>query len=469
MRALRLSLYLIVGLFLGSYLTLARAESIPATPGSSSGGAVEKVYQYSGSSLSTDHDALCVQFIATMTQPSTFTGWQEPSACKGTDRFGNQNVTLKQLDVFYRCVNSPSNIGVSSSLQCPVPTSCPDSSWTLSGSTCSRPDCVAPQTRQPDGTCKALNKCEGKDATPPSYAWVSFNKGNSPYGNRCKDGCQVAQTGPVSHPTLNPDADSYVGGTNDFHQLMKTQYFAVECTVGQDGAVAPETPTPAEKAPPPTKKPAPCAATEGVLTSSSGTVACVPEGTADARKPEVGKSVKEEAFQDGSTKKTETTTTRDPATNATSTSSTTTTTPAANGQEGMAGAVGTSTSKGGTGGSSGNGDGEGDGNCDPTLNFCGGPGTDGLYQKKEKTLDTVLSTFQGTVKGSPVGQASTQFFNVTTPSGGCPSWVVTVPYLNVTLSGAEYFCNGTILAALQAAGAVMLALASYIAFTWAFL
>lgn len=401
--------------------------------------------------------------------PLTYSGTFNASMhCEGFPDW--QNVSLTGSAVCPNGGNITSFTGTSgTSSYLPVCSkTCSAGEEMLPSGVCAAP-CVAPQVRQADGTCKAANKCDGKDSTPPSYAWVSFNKGNSPYGNRCKDGCQVAQTGPVSHPTLNPDGDSYVGGTNDFHQLMKTQYFAVECTVGQDGAVAPETPTPADKAPPPTKKPAPCAATEGVLTSSSGTVACVPEGTADARKPDVGKTTKEEAFQDGSTKKTETTTTRDPATNATSTSSTTTTTPAANGQAGEAGTPGTSSSKGGSGGTSGNGDGEGDGNCDPTLNFCGGPDTKGLYEKKEKTLGAVLSTFQGEVKGSPVGQASTQFFNVSAPSGGCPSWVVTVPYLNITLSGAEYFCNGTILAALQAAGAVMLALASYIAFTWAFL
>lgn len=348
--------------------------------------------------------------------------------------------------------------------------SCPSGqNWTLNGSVCSRPDCVEPETRQSDGTCKASNKCEGKDLTPPTFAWVSFNKGNSPYGTRCKDGCEVAQTGPVSHPTLNPDGDHYVGGTHDFHQLMKTQYFAVECKVGQDGAVAPEPTTPPENAPPPTKKKPPCDASEGVLTSSKGTVACVPEGTADARKPDVGKTKKEEVFQDGSTRNTETTTTRDPATNATHTSSTTTNTPANNGSAGQAGAVGTSTSQSGTGGKAGDGDGEGDGNCDPTLNFCGGPGTDGMYTKKEKTMASVFTQFQNTVKNSPLGSASTDFFTVSTPGGSCPAWSVQVPMLNVTLNAADYFCNATILAALQGAGYVMLALATYIAFTWAFL
>lgn len=380
--------------------------------------------------------------------------------CSMGDSTYNNNVYVEYP--FYHCPNGGTLSGTTCTKTCNA------GEELLSSGVCA-PPCPPGALRQPDGTCKASNKCEGKDLIPPTYLWVSFNKGNSPYGIRCKDGCEVAQTGPVSHPTLNPDGDFYVGGMFDFHHLMKTQYFAVECTVGEDGAVAPEPTTPPEKAPPPTKKKPPCDASEGVLTSSKGTVACVPEGTADARKPDVGKTKKEEVFQDGSTRKTETTTTRDPATNATHTSSTTTNTPASNGSAGQAGAVGTSSSQSGTGGKAGDGDGEGDGNCDPTLNFCGGPGTDGIYAKKEKTMASVFSQFQNTISGSALGSASTGFFTVSTPGGSCPAWSVHVPMLEVTLNAADYFCNATILAALQGAGYVMLALATYIAFTWAFL
>lgn len=190
---------------------------------------------------------------------------------------------------------------------------------------------------------------------------------------------------------------------------------------------------------------------------------CLPSGTPNTSTPKVESSKKTETFPDSSTKTTETTKTTDPNTGATATTTTSTST------GGQSGTAGTSSSTENGTGVDGDGDGDGDGDCDPTLNFCGGPATDKLYTKKEKTMESVFSEFKSTVSGSGVGQATTSFFNVSTPGGSCPGWSVQVPYLNVTLSGADIFCGGAILAALQGAGAVMLALATYIAFTWAFL
>lgn len=93
---------------------------------------------------------------------------------------------------------------------------------------------------------------------------------------------------------------------------------------------------PNDKPMPETKEP-PCAPGEGVGTSSSGKVLCVPEGTPNAPKPIVNKTEKKETFPDGSEKTTKTTTTKDPSTGATNTSSTSTST------GGMAGSAGSST------------------------------------------------------------------------------------------------------------------------------
>lgn len=238
--------------------------------------------------------------------------------------------------------------------------SCPTGQgWTLSGATCTRPDCAAGQTRQPDGTCK--NPCEGKDQLPPTFAWISYNKGASPYGIKCDNGCKVWQTGPVSHPTMNPTGETYIGGSHDIHALMKTAYTNEQCTLGQDGATAPNTPTPAPDIPPDRDKP-PCDAGEGVMTSSSGKVGCVPAGTVDASTPQVGTTTSTVTHPDGSTTTTTTTTTRDPTTGATSTTTTITNTPGPGGgtQSGEPGTTtGTSDSNGG--GGNGNGDGEEDG------------------------------------------------------------------------------------------------------------
>lgn len=68
----------------------------------------------------------------------------------------------------------------------------------------------------------------------------------------------------------------------------------------------------------------PCGDNEGVLTSSSGKVACVPEGTTTARKPEVKKTESKETKPNGEIITTEKKTVTDPATGATWTSTTST-------------------------------------------------------------------------------------------------------------------------------------------------
>ncbi|MCG2577594.1 hypothetical protein LZ012_11380 [Dechloromonas sp. XY25] len=187
--------------------------------------------------------------------------------------------------------------------------------------------CTDPNVPNENGVCgPPPSRCAGKDQLPPTFAWVSFNKGNSPYGSRCNAGCLVYQTGPVSHPTMNPNGDAYVGGTHDRHELMKTQYTATECTVGQDGAVAPEPTVEPNKAPPPTPKKPNCDASEGVLTTSKGTVACVPEGTVEARKPTVQRAESKATAPNGDVTVTNKTTTTDPATGAKETVTSTTTT-----------------------------------------------------------------------------------------------------------------------------------------------
>lgn len=95
-----------------------------------------------------------------------------------------------------------------------------------------------------------------------------------------------------------------------------------------------------------------CAADEGVLTSSSGTVACVPSGI-PAEKPVVTSSKSTEQFPDGSSKTTETTYTKDPVSQVQDTQQTITNTPAAGGGSGQAGPVGVVTASGSKAPSSG--------------------------------------------------------------------------------------------------------------------
>lgn len=166
---------------------------------------------------------------------------------------------------------------------------------------------------------------------------------------------------------------------------MGAQFWAGRRTTAT-GAVCNASDAVVDKPQPPKKKP-PCEAGEGVMTSSAGTVACVPEGTPGAVKPEVEVKKRKETYPDGSVKETVETTTKDNNTGATNRSTSTTST------GGLSGSAGSSTSEEdtqpkipGTGSGTGSGDGDGDGDdgdCEGDDCSHGEfPGTDGLYEKK---------------------------------------------------------------------------------------
>lgn len=341
------------------------------------------------------------------------------------------------------------------------------------GSMCDIPEpCPSGTVRQPDGTCSA--PCEAgqsaNERVPVAWAVCDSDSYNCVYGGKSNytwpstycDGKCIVQTSGVETGSCGADAGASVDSPKPIRCTLNGTTTAQSCSTKTDFSPS---------APPaiPQKKP-PCDAGEGVLTSSSGAVKCVPSST-PGNEPKQSNNKKVETFPDGSTRTTERTTTTDPGTGATSEGVKVTNTPNSSGGQGQAGVVGTT--EGGTESSSKSSgkeqESEDDANCDPKKDMCGNPGTDGIYTKKEKTMASVFTQFQNTIKGSALGSASTDFFTVSTPGGSCPAWSVHVPMLDITLNAADYFCNGTILAALQGAGYVMLALATYIAFTWAFL
>ena len=177
----------------------------------------------------------------------------------------------------------------------------PNQGWTLSGSTCSRPDCPANTTRdETTGACTSV--CETRAQQAPTYGWyTSAVGGPSVEGSYCDSGCSVA---------LNPapTGTSYNNGVTKIQRYEKVN-LPFACT---NGAAIPGTSVDPGQVPPEPPKRPPCAATEGVLTSTSGRIACVPSGTPSAQTPQVRKEFKIDRFPDGSTKTTETTYTKDP-------------------------------------------------------------------------------------------------------------------------------------------------------------
>lgn len=207
--------------------------------------------------------------------------------------------------------------------------SCPaGQGWTLSGSSCTRPACTAGQQRDANGQCVSV-------ACPSGQYSSGYYGGSAPAYACASNGCGVSFTG--AYPA-GRDAQGNLYAQGSYSYTGGNQG---DCTPGQGGAVvAPSTAT----ATPSSTSPGPngCAAGDGVITSSSGKVACVPAGTPGASTPVPNSNTKTETFPDGSTK---TTTNNQVCTGdgACQTITTTTVTNNSSGAPGMAGTPGTTT------------------------------------------------------------------------------------------------------------------------------
>lgn len=211
---------------------------------------------------------------------------------------------------------------------------CPSGqNWTLVEANCIRPDCVAPQIRNSGtGVCEVTDPCAGKETQPPVTGWYP-----SAVGTPSLESTQYCDGGCAAALNASPTGTQYANKTTRWQQYSKVQ-LGYTCSAGLP--TAPISGGPNKQPPEPPKKP-PCLAAEGVLTSSTGAVHCVPEGTPGAAPPVVTKTKDVQNFPDGSTKITETTTTRDSQTGAEVKGQTITATPATGGGAGAAGTPGT--------------------------------------------------------------------------------------------------------------------------------
>lgn len=413
MRFIRLLLWFFVGVMLSTVAVFAHAETIAAT----SKAAYYKSYKTGLEGLS--HSAV---------------------VCKGTgESIYNTNSLWPANPPGATCsdCNRPGYGITAASQECSqyfvASKVCPDGqNWTLSGANCTRPDCVAPQTRdQADGVCKT-------PVCPPDKPTQTAN-------GTCVDAC-AEYVGATNYEGLAVQASDFVpycapvGASQNcgwgFGRFEPKKGFIMSGLAYEAGAVysvgTGTCGTAKEKTPMtppvlPDKKP-PCAASEGVMTSSSGTVACVPEGTPTARKPEIETKKKTETFPDGSKKETTETTTKDPLTGAQTTTSSTTTTGKPDGTAGQAGTPGVSGATSDSGGEDGDGDGQGDGDGDCEGNDCGDgnpyPEVDGLWDKKYPDgLGKVIRDKVDLLKATSLGSLISQLAPSSLPSAGsCPDW-----------------------------------------------
>lgn len=311
-RTLRNSLAFLIGLFLSAFVLISYAETIPATSS----------FGYMTGAQTVRYPSPSDSFKAAYPQYSNFSvcspGGSAPGGvCQYAYTSGNAKV------FYYANGNWSNEVMV---YQNGTALSCPSGqNWTLSGTSCTRPDCVSPQTRQSDGTCSSPQCTYAANArvggmyviprpVPSGVDW-------------CVNNCRVYMVTDSYSPT-ETFAKAYVNGAGGA---------ASSCTGSSDVA-----PTPKE--PEPTKTPTPCAQGQGVITNSSGKVVCVDQNAVpSAEPPKVNKTMETKTHPDGSQTINNITQTCT-GEGACSTTTTTTTTNASNGQPGIAGTPGTTNS-----------------------------------------------------------------------------------------------------------------------------
>jgi hypothetical protein len=117
-------------------------------------------------------------------------------------------------------------------------------------------------------------------------------------------------------------------------------------------------------------------------------------------------------------------------------------------------------------GYTGNGDGDGEGECDPIIEECGSEpfqptDKDGLYEKTDKTYESVLTEFKNRVSNSAVGSAMTGFFDFNL-AGTCPTWQVDTGYVGIITIDAQ--CSQAMASIWPLIAAILLAVAGF--FAW---
>lgn len=323
---------------------------------------------------------------------------------------------------------------------------CPDSSWTLSGSTCTRNTSCEPgfEWDASKGQCrKTCNYPAGNQTTSEdgqscrcNLDLLNFNGGDGKWlegagsipSTVCDGGC-VRSTG------------FGLGGGGKWY-VQGTSFTGATC----------EGTTPNSSTPKPEKKP-PCAASEGVMTSSSGRVSCVPEGTDSARKPTVKDSENKETKPDGEVVTKTKTTTCDPATGACYTNETTT---SSNGSTSSS-----ETNSGGNGQGDNSGDEPGDCAKEPDSPICRegtpkerghfGNGQDAKLQEAKAAVTNKLAQIKGDLSAK---------FSATASGGSgslpCPP-PITILGKSISVCVADYDAD------LSVIGAIIVFAASIIA------
>lgn len=397
-RFFRLLAFFVLGLMLGGFTAFAFAETlaasvpIPATEvmvNPNTGVAYATLQELCD--FYTSQGGAAYPFVAT-----------PPKSCVRTDNFGNK--TTYSASTKWMCGSVAAGYNATTGTYICGMGCESGQNWTLTGTTCTRPDCSATETRNAStGICEESNTCKlaaNAQAGATRYAFPYPQPSGKTY---CAENCQV-YPGPEGNIVGKVRyAYAYVNGAGmSASNCSKTQGDEPSAPVADPKKTAAT----------------PCAATDGVM-SYGGKVVCVPSDTAGATVPPVvTKKTSTDTKSDGSQIITTTTQTCT-GDGACAVNTTTTVTTNSSGVAGLAGTPGTSTGTSNTSATTGNGEGTNQG---ATV----APGVvealPKLYTPKyENGLKGVWDTESAKIKASPLF-ALTAVFTPNVASGTCPAW-----------------------------------------------
>ena len=341
-RMLRNSVAFLLGVFIA--FCSVRAETIPATSGTET-----PVQVFRGrSSIYLNRDDACRSFILDLGS-GYFYDYAVTMSGPFDQCFGHTSsvpapVNMANVDIGWRCPSLPADniLFQRQPRSCQtVSYSCPaNQNWTLTGTTCTRPDCVDGQQRQPDGTC-GEPKCKSGDTSTATYYTGQFYVGQNAVnvvGTKAPTPTTLCDGQCVG--SVNTITDC-VAATSATPQNPKPVICTAPITLngsqctGDNGA-PPTPPTVPSNTPP-------CAPGQGVI-EAAGTVKCVDPNQVDktTNPPVINKTTSTQTHPDGSQVINNTIQTCT-GQGACSTSTTTTITPSTAGGPGTAGQPGTST------------------------------------------------------------------------------------------------------------------------------
>lgn len=265
-REIRLFLYFLIGVLLSAIACFSYAETIPATPSYGDWGSDPNA-----------HNTESANAYVTWAQ-------YRPITCELVSGCISKCYTYKWPGATGQKVE----LGNQGAWQCPALTyTCPSGqNWSLSGSTCSRPDCASNEFRQSDGTCVKDNACKLSANAQIGTGNYQFPRPQPSGVTWCINNCQAYQGVEAWHTPTVTYAPAYVNGAG-----------GAASTCQSSGSN-----TPVSTQNEPTKTDPPCGAGQGTATMG-GKVICVDTSqvpTAE-KPPDVKKTTTTKTEADGST------------------------------------------------------------------------------------------------------------------------------------------------------------------------